>query len=36
MADLDSIVRVLTQTRGQAFQTLSRALSFLLKPQNLG
>ena len=36
MADWDSMGHVITQTRGQAFQTLGRAFSFLLNPQKLG
>ena len=43
VADRDSVSRVITQTRGRAFQTLDRAFqslgrafSFLLNPQKLG
>ena len=28
--------RVITQTRGQAFETLGQAFSFLLHPQKVG
>ena len=43
VADWDSMNRVITQTRGRAFETLGRAFqtlglasSFLLNPQKLG
>ena len=36
VADWDSMGRVITQTRGRAFQTLGRAFSFLLNPQMFG
>ena len=35
VADWDNMGRVVTQTRGRAFQTLSRAFHFLLRLQNL-
>ena len=34
MADWDSMSRVITQTYGQAFQTLSQVFSFLLSSLN--
>ena len=36
VADWDSRGRVITQTRGRAFQTRVRASSFLLNPQKIG
>ena len=33
MADWDSMSRFIAQTRGQAFQTIGRAFSFVLNPQ---
>ena len=36
VANWDSMGRVITQTRGRAFQTLGRTFSFLLNPQKLG
>ena len=35
MADLDIMCRVITQARGQAFQTLGQAFGFLLRLQKL-
>ena len=34
--DWDSMGRVITQTRGLAFQSFGRTFSFLLSPQKLG
>ena len=36
VADWDSVSRVVTQTRGWAFQTLGRAFDFRLRLQKLG
>ena len=36
VADWDSMRRVIAQTLGKAFQTLSRAFGFLLNSQRLG
>ena len=35
VTDWDSMGRVITQTRGLAFQRLSQVFSFLLNPQKL-
>ena len=36
VADWDRMDRVITKTRGRAFQTLGQAFSFLLNSQMLG
>ena len=36
VTDWDSMGRVITQTRGRAFQTLGRAFSFFSNSQKLG